>query len=143
MATIKCLWESLSVFHDSKVVFVDLGVQENFNLPKLHSLIHYPSSIQLFGMMDNYNTEQSEHLHIDLAKDAYHTTNWKDEYPQMTAWLERRERIEQHATSIDVKAEGSSATCSAPSDHQTPTHVCSECEDGMSSVSKSHNVQGP
>ena len=105
-ATIECLWESLSAFHDSKAVFVDLGVRENFNLPKLHSLIHYPSSIQLFGTTDNYNTEQSERLHIDLAKDAYRATNRKDEYPQMTAWLERRERIERHATSIDVKQKG-------------------------------------
>jgi hypothetical protein len=39
---------------------------------------------------------QPQRLHIDLAKDTYHATNFKDEYPQMTAWLERREKILRH-----------------------------------------------
>src|SRR6266851_5014626 len=82
------LQDSLSEFHNNKLIFVDLGIREHFNIPKLHSLSHYESSIWLFGMMDNYNTEQSEHLHIDLAKDAYHATNHKNEYSQMTIWLE-------------------------------------------------------
>ena len=87
-ATLERLQDYLAAFHDSKMVFVDLGVRKGFNLPKLHSLIHYASSIQLFGTMDNYNTEQTEHLHIDLTKNAYRATNCKDKYPQMTAWLE-------------------------------------------------------
>ena len=86
--SIKCLEDCLAAFHDSKAVFIDLEAQKNFNLPKLHSLGHYASSIQLFGMTDNYNIEQSERLHIDLAKNAYCATNCKDECLQMTAWLE-------------------------------------------------------
>ncbi|KAH9986165.1 hypothetical protein BJV77DRAFT_85407 [Russula vinacea] len=72
----------------------------HFDFPKMHSLIHYASSIILFGTTDNYNTEQSERLHIDFAKDAYRATNHKDEYPQMTAWLERREKIQTHTAYI-------------------------------------------
>ena len=86
--TLRCLEDCLSAFHNNKDVFLDLGVQENFNIPKLHSLTHYARSIQLFGTTDNYNTEQSEQLHIDFAKDAYRATNCKDEYSQMTVWLE-------------------------------------------------------
>jgi hypothetical protein len=92
--------DALSRFHDNKDIFVDLGARTHFNFPKLHSLIHYVSSIVLFGTTDNYNTEQSERLHIDFAKDAYRATNHKDEYPQMTAWLERREKIQRHAAYI-------------------------------------------
>jgi hypothetical protein len=44
--------------------------------------------IMLFGSTDNYNTEYTEQLHIDLAKDAYHAMNHKDEFAQMTCWLE-------------------------------------------------------
>jgi hypothetical protein len=105
-ATLERLQDYLAAFHDSKMVFVDLGVRKGFNLPKLHSLIHYASSIRLFGTTDNYNTEQTERLHIDLAKNAYRATNRKDEYPQMTAWLERRERIERHTAFIDMKQKG-------------------------------------
>ena len=103
MESIDRLQKSLAVFHDHKAVFMDLGVQHNFNLPKLHSLTHYASSIQLFGTMDNYNTEQSECLHIDFAKDAYHATNRKDEYPQMTAWLERCKKMQRHTALINRK----------------------------------------
>lgn len=99
--SIERLQNCLAAFHDHKAVFSDLGVREHFNIPKLHSLSHYASSIQLFGTTDNYNTEQSERLHIDLAKDAYRATNRKDEYPQMAAWLERREKMHRHAAFIN------------------------------------------
>ena len=91
--TIQQLEDCLSVFHDNKDVFLDLGVRENFNLPKLHSLTHYASSIRLFGTTDNYNTEQFEHLHINFTKKPYHASNCKDEYFQMTKWLECREKV--------------------------------------------------
>ena len=99
--TINQLQDSLSAFHDNKEVFIDLGVRAHFNFPKLHSLTHYMSSIKLFGTTDNYNTEQSERLHIDFTKNAYRATNRKDEYPQMTKWLERREKVQRHAAFIE------------------------------------------
>ncbi|KAJ7708643.1 hypothetical protein B0H17DRAFT_1124475 [Mycena rosella] len=58
-------------------------------------------NIQLYGTFDNYNTEYTEHLHIDLAKDAYRSTNYKDKFPQMTLWLERKEKILRHDQFID------------------------------------------
>ena len=93
--TLDDLNNALTTFHANKSIFVDLGIREDFNLPKLHSLQHYVSSIKLFGTTDNYNTEYSERLHIDLAKDAYNATNRKDELVQMTIWLERKEKIAQ------------------------------------------------
>jgi len=98
--TISRLERSLVVFHENKDVFVDLGVRDHFNVPKIHSLLHYSSSIRLFGTTDNYNTEQTERLHIDFTKDAYRATNHKDEYHQMTTWLERREKLQRHAMFI-------------------------------------------
>ena len=99
--TLKLLQDALSVFHDNKTIFTDLGVRENFNIPKLHSLTHYVSSIKLFGTTDNYNMEQSERLHIDFTKDAYRATNRKNIYSQMTTWLQRREKILLHAIFIN------------------------------------------
>ncbi|KAI0713002.1 hypothetical protein C8Q72DRAFT_790339, partial [Fomitopsis betulina] len=42
---------------------------------------------------DNYNTEMFERLHIDCAKKAWRASNHRNERPQMTKWLERREKI--------------------------------------------------
>ena len=97
---IHCLEDSLTHFHENKAIFTDLGIRGHFNIPKFHSLIHYGTSITLFGTMDNYNTEQMECLHIDFTKNVYRVTNFKDELPQMTTWLNRREKIQEHAAFI-------------------------------------------
>ena len=98
--TFRRLDDALVRFHDNKAIFIDLGTRDGFNIPKFHSLLHYQSSITLFGTTDNYNTEQTERLHIDFAKDAYRATNRKDEYFQMTLWLERREKMQRHTEFI-------------------------------------------
>ncbi|KAJ7239693.1 hypothetical protein C8J57DRAFT_1438986 [Mycena rebaudengoi] len=102
--------DALKRFHDNKDIFVDLGIRTNFNLPKLHFLRHYKLAITRFGTTDNFNTEYTERLHIDLAKDAYCATNHKDEYPQMTQWLERKEKIHLHAKFIRWRQLGCPST---------------------------------
>ncbi|THU77871.1 hypothetical protein K435DRAFT_832365 [Dendrothele bispora CBS 962.96] len=98
--------ETLATFHLHRNVFVELDVRENFNLPKLHFLSHYSRAIKYYGTTDNYNTETTERLHIDFAKDAYRSTNHKDEYAQMTRWLERREKIIHHTNYISWRLAG-------------------------------------
>ena len=81
--------DALHRFHESKGIFKDLGIRSDFNIPKLHFCSkHYSPQIRNFGTTDNFTTEYTERLHIDLAKDAYRASNKKDEYPQMTLWLE-------------------------------------------------------
>ena len=103
--TLSLLQDALVRFHTNKAVFVDLGICTNFLIPKLHSYDHYGSSIKLFGTTDNYDTQYTEHLHIDFAKDAYRATNHKDEFPQMTLWLEHREKILRHEAVIGWRLE--------------------------------------
>ncbi|KAH9830938.1 uncharacterized protein C8Q71DRAFT_883208 [Rhodofomes roseus] len=95
--TLEALEGSLADFHAKKDVFIRLGARGNFLIPKLHMLTHYVRAIKLYRTTDNYNTESTERLHIDFAKEAYRATNRKDEFPQMTKWLERREKVLQHA----------------------------------------------
>ncbi|KAL1711487.1 hypothetical protein EV715DRAFT_278453 [Schizophyllum commune] len=102
--------DALEDFHKHKSVFVDLGIRSDFNLPKLHFAQHYLTQIKLFGTTDNFNTQYTERLHIDLAKHAYAATNHKDEFSQMTRWLERREKILQHEQYIAWRLAG----CLAP-----------------------------
>ncbi|KAG1894657.1 uncharacterized protein F5891DRAFT_1254799 [Suillus fuscotomentosus] len=104
--TLALLTEALTRFHDNKSIFVDLGIRANFNLPKLHFFRHYVHMIKLYGTTDNYNTEYTERLHIDLAKDAYRATNHKDEYTQMTLWLERREKMLWHNNFVQWRLAG-------------------------------------
>ncbi|KAI0060270.1 hypothetical protein BV25DRAFT_1807574 [Artomyces pyxidatus] len=94
--TLKVMEEALNRFHANKSIFVDLGIRYHFNFPKMHGLMHFGPSVEWFGTADNFNTSYSERLHIDFTKDAYRATNRKDEYPQMTLWLQRREKIYRH-----------------------------------------------
>jgi hypothetical protein len=106
--TLSLFEQSLQRFDENKQIFVDLGIRNNFNINKLHFLRrHYIPAIKLYGTTDNYNTEYTERLHIDLVKDAYRATNRKTEYPQMTVWLERREKIFRHDTFIAWRLQGS------------------------------------
>ncbi|KAH7920917.1 hypothetical protein BV22DRAFT_1107450 [Leucogyrophana mollusca] len=82
--TLQLLDDALTRFHDNKAIFIDLGIRTSFELPKLHSLRHYIFMIRRFGTTDNYNTEYTE------------PTNHKDEYSQMTMWLERKEKMIYH-----------------------------------------------
>jgi hypothetical protein len=98
--TLHQLKNALKMFHDNKSIFVNLNIHKNFKIPKLHSLHHYASSIKLFGTTDNYNTQYTEHFHSTLSKPAYCASNKRDELPQMTSWLKRREKVYQQDMNI-------------------------------------------
>lgn len=105
--TLDSLDAALYEFHSNKSIFVELGIRANFNIPKLHFAAHYRHLFEEFGSGDNYNTESTERLHIDMAKKAYAASNRKDEYSQMTDWLDRREKILLHAKFIRRRQEAS------------------------------------
>jgi len=94
--TLELMQDTLNHFHTNKDIFVDLGVRDHFNIPKVHFLSHYIDLIILFGTTDNFNTQYTERLHINYAKDVYAATNKKDKYTQMTTWLKRKEKIQRH-----------------------------------------------
>lgn len=103
--TLDLLDDALRRFHENKKVFIDEGARIDFNFVKLHFLVHYCRSIRTHGTLDNHNTQFTERLHIDFAKDAYAATNHKDELPQMTRWLERKEKVCTLKKNIDWSTE--------------------------------------
>jgi len=105
--TLEVLEDALNQFHQNKYIFIDLGIHDNFNIPKLHFAMHYARLIKLYGMMDNFNTEYMEWLHIDLTKDAYAATNFKDKFTQMTLWLKWKEKIQCHDQYVKWRLSGS------------------------------------
>lgn len=114
--TLDLLEHALEKYHDNRWIFIELGIRVDFNFPKDHFINHYRELIEIFGTTDNFNTEYSERLHIDLAKNAYRSTNCKDEYAQMTTWLDRRERILLHDKFINralVRRENASCPASS------------------------------
>jgi len=93
--SLQALQDALDAFHEYKDVFIELEarVPAHFNIPKIHSMMHYVWLIRMFGSADGFNTESPERLHIDYAKNAYRASNKKDYTVQMTRWLDRQESI--------------------------------------------------
>jgi Plavaka transposase len=91
--TLSSLRQSLETFHRHKNIFIELGIREHFNIPKLHNIQHYIDAIYSLGSADGYNTELPERLHIDYAKTAYLASNKRDFVEQMAIWLQRQEAI--------------------------------------------------
>ncbi|KAI0681907.1 hypothetical protein BC835DRAFT_1409663 [Cytidiella melzeri] len=93
--SLSCLQEAWTRFHSHKHVFMHLGVRNDFNISKLHSMTHYVDSIRLFGTADGYNTEGPEHLHIDFAKHGYRASNCKQYAQQMTVWMDCQDAVQR------------------------------------------------
>ena len=96
--TLASMQDSLSLFHAHKAILVKLGICNHFKVPKIHSLVHYVSSIRALGSADEYNTEYPEQLHINYAKDAYRASNKCDYVKQMALWLQHQEAIHHMTT---------------------------------------------
>ncbi|KAF7319649.1 hypothetical protein HMN09_00305400 [Mycena chlorophos] len=92
-ASLQKLHEAWLTFHANKQIFLDMGIRDHFNIPKIHAMWHYVRLIQLFGSAGGTSTELSERLHIDCAKLGYRASNRKNYVAQMTRWLSRREAI--------------------------------------------------
>ena len=101
LETLDTMQDCLNTFHSRKDVFVKLGVQEDFNIPKFHAMQHYINAIQSLGSADSYNTEFLERLHIDYAKEGYQASNKCDYIEQMTMWLQHQEAIDFHSRYLD------------------------------------------
>ena len=106
--TLQYLQDALDAFHRDKDTFINLGVRNDFDLPKLHSLQHYVDSIKRFGTTNNYNTEATERLHIDYVKEAYRGSNKKKALEQMGQWLLRREAMFSFGTYVERRTQDSS-----------------------------------
>jgi len=99
--TLDAMQFCLDTFHLHKGVFIELGLREDFNIPKFHAMQHYINAIRTLGSADGYNTEFSERLHIDYAKEGYQASNKRDYVEQMALWLQRQEAIDFHAAYLD------------------------------------------
>ncbi|KAH9839785.1 uncharacterized protein C8Q71DRAFT_703179 [Rhodofomes roseus] len=131
--TLAHLQTSLDTFHRHKEVFISLGIREHFNIPKLHSLLHYIEAIRSHGSCDGYNTELPERLHIELAKDAYRASNHRDYTAQMVTWLSRQEAVDLHAAYVawlrrlesreDLVQESDDSEAAAPESEDEPDEV--------------------
>ncbi len=97
--TLLRLQQALRRFHANKKYIAATGVRDGpqmrgkFNIKKIELMHHVYRLILLLGTTPQYSTDQSELLHIPMAKVPYKATNKKDYAPQICRFLDRREKI--------------------------------------------------
>lgn len=84
----------------------------SLNRPKIHAMQHYLDNVREYGVPGNYDTEYTEHQHIQYAKLPYKMTNRRDAEPQMLRFIYRRSVVwakYQYLESIQESANTSSS----------------------------------
>ena len=68
----------LDQFHNLRRVFIDAGVRSSISLPRQHALIHYLTSIPLFGSPNGLCLSITESKHIKAVKEPWrHSSRYK------------------------------------------------------------------
>ncbi|KAF8486519.1 hypothetical protein JB92DRAFT_3258522, partial [Gautieria morchelliformis] len=119
--TLRRLQDALDTFHQNKQVFIDHHIRTHFRIPKIHMMEHYVALIRSKGSADGFNTELSERLHIDCAKEGYRASNKKNYTQQMIKYLTRHEAIDAFKSFL-----------AWTTDHRTDTSTYSDSDSQMS-----------
>lgn len=65
------LQDTLDRFHEYRQIFIDVGVRENFNLPRQHSAVHFLRLIRAFGAPNGLCSSITESKHIKAVKEPW------------------------------------------------------------------------
>lgn len=71
--------------------------KSSFNLVKIHAMRHFSDAIRRSGSPFEYNTNMYEHLHINLMKSAYRSSNRRDSTGQI---LKHNSRLQSYRRKV-------------------------------------------
>ena len=87
------LEDALSCFHQHCEIFLTAGVQDNFQFPRQHALIHFPSLIHLFGAPNGLCSSITESKHIRAVKEPWRRSNRNQALSQMLVTNQRLDQL--------------------------------------------------
>jgi len=83
----------LDQFHDLRCVFIDAGVRSSISLPRQHALIHYLTSIPLFGSPNGLCSSITESKHIKAVKEPWRRSSRYKALIQMLRTITRLDKL--------------------------------------------------
>ena len=82
--TLEAMAEALKRFYEHRKIFQECGVcPDGFSLSWQHSLVHYESSIRVFGAPNGVCSSITESKHIKAIKEPWHWSNRFNPFGQM------------------------------------------------------------
>lgn len=98
------LEDALDRYEKERDVFVKTKVRKDFsNLPRQHSIFHYPRLIQLFGAPNGLDSSITESKHIRAVKEPYRRSNRFNALGQMLLTNQRMDKLAAARADFDVR----------------------------------------
>jgi hypothetical protein len=83
----------LKQFHELRLIFVIEGVRSTISLPRQHALVHYLTSIPLFGSPNGLCSSITESKHIKAVKEPWRRSSRFKALVQMLRAIIRLEKL--------------------------------------------------
>jgi len=80
-------------FHQERQIFIDLGIRDDFLLPRQHALAHYRLMIQMFGAPNGLCSSITESKHIKAVKQPWRRSSRNHPLGEMLLTNQRIDKI--------------------------------------------------
>ena len=80
-------------FHKERKIFIELGIRDDFLLPRQHSLKHYRSLIQMFGAPNGLCSSITESKHTKAVKEPWRRSSRNEPLGQMLLTNQRLDKL--------------------------------------------------
>jgi len=102
--TLAAIEDALRRFHDEREIFLEVGIREDFSLPRQHSLVHYIDLIVLYGAPNGVCSSITESKHIKAVKEPWRRSSRNQPLGQMLLTNQRLDKLA--ASRVDFEARG-------------------------------------
>jgi hypothetical protein len=102
--TLTLIDDAVMQFHHEREIFRELGIREDFSLPRQHSIIHYRRLIQMFGAPNGLCSSITESKHIQAVKEPWRRSSKNQPLGQMLLTNQRLDKLA--AAHVDFQARG-------------------------------------
>ena len=95
--------KALGQFYEARQIFQELGVREDFSVPRLHAMLHYKKLIRLFGAPNGLCSSITESKHIDAVKKPWRRSNRYNALGQMLKTISRLDKLRASRISFESR----------------------------------------
>lgn len=96
--------DALKKYHQYREIFSEMGVRDDFSVPRLHSVMHYTKLIRSFGAPNGLCSSITESKHIDAVKKPWRRSNRYNALGQMLKTNSRLDKL--RASRITFRTRG-------------------------------------
>jgi hypothetical protein len=103
-STLDSIDAAVGRFHANRVIFEDVGIRNNFSLPRQHSVKHFKLLIQMFGAPNGLCSSITESKHIKAVKEPYRRSSHFEALGQMLLTNQRIDKLTTFRVNLTARS---------------------------------------